>query len=215
VPRAIFIALGVTTLLYIAIQIVSQGVLGPDLATNTKAPLAEVARRALGEGGRLLILVGAAISTFGYVAGDMLASPRGLYALGRDGLLPSMFGRVHEKFATPYVSIIAHGICCVAFAVTGSFASLVVLSVLATLIVYLVCCLATIQLQRKNVHADGSVPFHVPGGPVIPVLASAMVLWLMSSSTKQEFLAIGVMIAVLTVVFLVMRLTRKPAPTLA
>jgi amino acid transporter len=91
---------------------------------------------------------------------------------------------------------------------TGSFASLAVLSVLATLIVYLTCCLATIQLRRKNIRTEGAVPFNVPGGPVIPVLASAMVLWLMSSSTQQEFLAIGIMLVVLTAIFFAMRMTR-------
>ena len=213
VPRSIFAALAITTLLYIGIQIVSQGVLGPELATSTKAPLADVAGRAFGNGGRLLILVGAAISTFGYVAGDMLASPRGLYALGRDRLLPGVMGSVHERFATPHVSIIVHAVCCTALAISGSFASLAVLSVLATLIVYLTCCLATIQLRRKNIHTEGAIPFRVPGGAVVPVLASAMVLWLMSSSTKQEFLAIGIMLAVLTLIFFAMRVRRTPAPT--
>ncbi len=215
VPLSIFLALLITTALYIAIQVVSQGVLGPELATNTNAPLAEVAMKAFGNGGRLLILAGAAISTLGYVAGDMLASPRGIYALGKDALLPSVVGRVHSKFATPHVAIVIHAVFAAALALTGSFSSLVVLSVLSTLLVYLVCCLAAIQLRRKNVHSEGALPFRVPGGPVIPILASAMVLWLMTSSTRQEVTAMSVLIAVLTVLFLAMRTTRKSAPTLS
>ncbi|MDO8502460.1 MAG: amino acid permease [Gemmatimonadaceae bacterium] len=213
VPRAVFIGLVVVTLLYISIQIVSQGVLGADLAANTQAPLAEAARRAIGSAGWILMLAGAAISTFGYVAGDVLASPRTIYALGRDGLLPSFTSRIHDRFRTPHVAILIHVVLCAGFAVTGSFTALVVLSVLATLIVYLICCLATIQLQRRDVRADGSVPFSVPGGPVIPLLASAMVIWLMSSSTRQEFIAIGVAIAVLTLIYILMRARRTPVPT--
>lgn len=213
VPRSIFLALLITTVLYIAIQIVSQGILGAELATNTKAPLAEAAGRALGSAGKSLVLVGAAISTFGYIAGDMLASPRGVYALGRDGLLPAVTARINHRFATPHIAIILHAVFCAAFALSGTFVTLLIVSVLAALTVYVVCCLATIQLQRKNVRDEGAVPFNVPGGPIIPILATAMVLWLMSSSTKQEFLAMAVMIAVLTLLFFVMRMMRKSFPT--
>jgi APA family basic amino acid/polyamine antiporter len=148
----------------------------------------------------------------------MLASPRGLFALGRDGLIPAITARVSDKFATPYVAIIIHALVCAALALSGTFASLVVLSVLATLIVYVVCCLAAIQLRRKNVRDPDATPFNVPGGPVIPILATLMVLGLMSSSTRQEFIAVGAMLIVLTVVYLVMRMRRTPvvvAPTTA
>ncbi len=215
VPRSIFLALAITTLVYIGIQTVSQGVLGSALAASTKAPLAEVASRAFGNGGRLLILVGAAISTFGWVAGDMLAAPRALYALGRDGLMPAPIALIHPKFATPYVAIAVHAVLCASFAISGSFTSLLVLAVLSTLIVYLICCLAAIQLRRKNIRTEGTLPFKVPGGPVIPVLASAMVIWLMTSSTRQEFIAISVMLAAATLIYFAMRLTRSQPPTIS
>ena len=208
VPRAIFSTLVLVTLLYMAIQFVSQGVLGADLATSTKAPLAETAKRVMGSGGALLVLVGTAISTFGYVAGDMLASPRCLYALGRDRQLPSFIGTVGGKYHTPHVAIAIHAVLCAVLAVTGSFMGLMVLATLATLIVYLICCLASIQLRRMNVRADGAIPFKVPGGPVIPIVASLVVIWLMTSSTKQEFIALGVMLAIETLIYLVMRTQR-------
>ena len=105
VPRAIFLALGLTTLLYLAIQAVAQGVLGAEMAQHAEAPLAAAASRFLGEGGRLLVLAGGAVSMFGYMCGDMLGSPRALYAFGRDGFLPRALARVHPSFHTPYVAI--------------------------------------------------------------------------------------------------------------
>jgi amino acid transporter len=205
VPRAILAAITIVTALYIALQLVAQGVLGPALATSTQAPLAETAKRALGNWGQSLVLVGAAVSTFGYVAGDILASPRGVFALARNGLLPSVLGRIHERYRTPHVAIVFHAALAAVFAVTGSFAGLVVFATLATLIVYLICCLATIQLQRKDVRTEGATPFRVPGGPVVPVLALGVVVWLMSASTGREFVGLAIMIAVETVVYLVMR----------
>jgi amino acid transporter len=208
VPRAIFFALIFTTLIYIALQVVAQGILGAELAMNTKAPLAEAARRVLGRGGESLVLIGAAISTLGYVTGDMLAAPRMPYALARDGLLPKFLSSIQPRYRTPHVAIIAHAFLCAALAVTGTFAALAVLVVLLTLLVYLACCLATIQLQRRNVRADGAVPFRLRGGPIIPILASVIIIWLMSSSTRKEFLSLGAMMIVSTIIFFVMRLSK-------
>lgn len=214
VPRAIFAALVLVTLIYMGIQIVAQGVLGAELATNTKAPLAETAKRVLGSGGQMLVLLGTAISTFGYVAGDMLAAPRGIYALGRDRLLPAAIGSVHPRYRTPQVAILIQAVLCLGFALSGSFERLVVLSVIPILIVYLICCLAAIQLRRRDIRDGGTVPFKVPGGPVIPLIASAIVVWLMTASTKQEVLAMGAMLVAETVLFLLMRArrAREPAP---
>lgn len=210
VPRAILIALGLVTVLYIGIQIVAQGILGAELATNTKSPLADAAKVVLGRGGQLLVLVGATISTLGYVTGDMLAGPRMPYALGRDALLPPILGKVHEKYRTPHIAIITHAALCALLALTGTFASLSVLVVLLTLLVYLGCCLATIQLQRRNVRVEGATPFNLRGGPVIPILASAVIIWLMTSSTRTEFVWLGVMLGVSTLVYFLMRLQSNP-----
>jgi basic amino acid/polyamine antiporter, APA family len=211
VPRAIFLALGITTLLYIALQVVTQGILGAELATNTQAPLAAAAKRVLGRGGELLVLIGATISTLGYVTGDMLAAPRMPYALARDGLLPGILKKIHVRYRTPYVAIVTHGAICAFLAATTTFAALVVLVSLLTLLVYFVCCLATIQLQRRDVRAEGARPFKLPGGPLIPIAALAIISWLISSSTRTEFISLAAMLAVATVVFFVMRALRPAA----
>jgi amino acid transporter len=92
---------------------------------------------------------------------------------------------------------------------TGTFGYLAVLVVLLTLIVYLACCLGTIQLQRRDVRADGEPPLELPGGPLIPVLASLVIVWLMSSSKREEFLALGAMLLVSTIVYVLMRFVGK------
>jgi hypothetical protein len=55
------------------------------------------------------------------------------------------------------------------------------------------------------VRVEGATPFKLPGGPVIPILASAVIIWLMTSSTRQEFTALAAMLAVETVIFFAMR----------
>lgn len=200
VPRAVLLALGVVTLVYILLQVVAQGVLGTELASNRTAPLAAVATRIIGEGGRIFVLIGAAISTLGYVSGDMLASPRALFALGRVGTLPRVLASVHPRYRTPYVAIIVHAIVAFAFAVSGSFEQLVIVVNLAALSVYLVSCIATIELQRRNVRTQGE-PFRLPGGPVIPLLASLVIIWLMSNATRREFAALAIMVGASAAVY--------------
>jgi APA family basic amino acid/polyamine antiporter len=139
VPRAIYLALGVTTLLYLAIQAVAQGVLGAEMAGHAEAPLAAAASRFLGEGGRLLVLAGGAVSMFGYLCGDMLSSPRSLYAFGRDGFLPGALARVHPRFHTPHVAIAAHAFLAAALAISSTFQHLAILSNVSVLTLYFLC----------------------------------------------------------------------------
>jgi hypothetical protein len=75
--------------------------------------------------------------------------------------------------------------------------------------VYLACCLATIQLARKDVRADGEQPMNLPGGPLIPLLASLIIVWLMSSATLKEFIAVSIMIVVASAFYFGQRLWLK------
>jgi len=186
VPRALFSALAITTTLYLLLQAVAQGLLGPQMSTFSDAPLAEAASRVLGGGGRLLVLAGGTISMFGYVSGDMLGSPRALFAFARDGVLPSVLARVHPRFHTPYIAIVVYAAIVASVAISSSFTQLAILANVAALTLYLMCVAASYELQRRNVRAGGT-PFAVPAGPVIPLLAAAVIVWLLSNATRREF----------------------------
>jgi basic amino acid/polyamine antiporter, APA family len=205
VPRALFSALAITTTLYLLIQTVAQGLLGPSMTSFATAPLAEAAGRVLGEGGRLLVLLGAVVSMFGYTSGDMLGSPRTLFAFARDGVLPSMIARVHPRFHTPYLAIVIYACIVSAVAISSSFTQLAVLANVAALTLYLMCVTASYELQRRDVRADGAIPFAVPGGPVIPILAAGVIVWLLSNATRREFGVEGLVLAVAALFYFIRR----------
>ncbi len=200
VPRAILSALTVATLVYLAVQIVAQGVLGPELPKYTDAPLAETAARLMGNAGKLLLLAGGTISIFGYIAGDMLGTPRALLALARNGVLPRRVATVHPRYRTPAVAIVVYAIIVAALAISSSFEKLVIMANVSALLLYLLCVAASYELQRRDVRMAGK-PFTLPGGATIQLLAASGIVWLLLQATAREW---GILAAVVSAASLVL-----------
>ena len=154
IPRALAIAMVSVALIYVAIQIVAQGVLGASLA-HSRAPLAD----AMGHISpllRALMLAGAVVSMFGWISSDLLGSPRILFAFARDGLLPRALGVVHPRTRAPYVAILVYAGLAAVLALTGSFAELAALAALTTAALYAVGCVAAWLLARRGVAIAGT-----------------------------------------------------------
>ncbi|MFL5406839.1 MAG: APC family permease [Myxococcales bacterium] len=189
-PRAILVAMTAIVVIYLAIQIAAQGVLGPALATQP-TPLAEAAGIAAGPWGRTLILVGSSLSMFGYVSGMTLSIPRMLFAFARDGFLPARVAAVHPRYRTPHVAIAIQTAIAVLLAVTGTFEKLAILANAAILLVYAACALAAAELRRRDVRIEGSAALRrVPAMAVVPWLALAAIAWLLASLEMREWIAV-------------------------
>lgn len=205
VPRSAYLALVVTTVIYLLIQLVAQGTLGVDLANPVfkDAPLAESASRFLGQIGRTVLLAGATISAFGFVTSDILSSPRMIFAFGRDGALPKFFAHVHPRFRSPDVAIITYAVLAFALSISGTFEKLAVLSNVAVLLMYLLCCAACWLLVQRDVRADGAQPFNFPGMKIVPALAIVAIIWILAHATAVEFEVTGIVLAIASVLYFV------------
>jgi basic amino acid/polyamine antiporter, APA family len=201
-PRAVLLALVIITALYIGTHYVAQGILGPGLAADQVAPLASTADHIFGPRGRALMLAAAALSTFAYVSGDILASPRLVFAFARDGYLPAIVGKIHPRHGTPYIAIAVYATIACGLALTGTYKVLVVLASLAAVLIYLASCLALLVLRKRDLRTAGR-PFLVPGGPTIPLLACIVLLWLGAQATRGEYKAIGLVLAAATILYVV------------
>ncbi len=202
VPRSAYLALVVTTIIYITIQLVAQGTLGSDLANYKDAPLAEAAAKFLGNIGRTILIAGATISAFGFVTSDILSSPRMIFAFGRDGALPAFFAHVHPRYRSPDVAIITYAVLAFSLSVTGTFEQLAVLSNVAVLLMYLLCCAGCWFLVQRDVRTEGQ-PFNFPGMKIVPALAIIAIIWILSHATVREFAVNGVLLALASVVYLI------------
>jgi basic amino acid/polyamine antiporter, APA family len=215
VPRALAIAMIGVTVLYLAVHIVAQGILGPQLAKETTEPIAKAFGSAVGQWGFILLLLGATVSRLGYVSGMTLAVPRALWKFAEDGLLPKAVAKIHPTFRTPHVAIVVQTAAVCTLAVFNSFEALAVLSNLAALVLYAACAAAAWELRRRNIRQDGASPFRVPGGPVIPIITILLITWLLTSITRAEWTVLGITLGVASILFVLSRLTRGGAPTSA
>lgn len=203
VPRAIYLALVVTTTIYLLIQVTAQGTLGTDLAKYDKAPLAQAATTFLGHTGYMILIIGAAASAFGFVASDILSSPRMLFALGRDGVLPSWFAHVHPRYRSPNVAIVTYSTLAFILSVCSSFEQLAVLSNVAVLLMYLLCLAGVWPLLRRPVPVNVR-PLIFPGMQIVPALAIGAVLWLFwLTQPWDKFIKIGAILAGFSVLYFV------------
>jgi len=167
VPGAALVGVGIVVVLYVSLQIASQGILGPALSGND-APLSAVAETLI-PGAAGLVIVTASVSLIGVLQGDLLGSSRVLYALAADRLLPSPLAQVSEKHRVPTWAILTHAGAAWVLAASGTFDTLAVVSGAAFCIVYIGCCAAAWRLQRTGA-TETSAPLRLPGGGLIPAI---------------------------------------------
>ncbi len=213
VPLGIFLGGTIVLIVYILLQTVTQGILGPAIAGFKDAPLAAVAEKIVGPIGATILLITAAISCIGSVSADVMATPRSLFAGAIDGMFPKFLGRVHPKFATPHLAVITYGALIFIFSISGGFKQLAVLASAAILLIYLAVILATIKL-RKQKQEPSEKTFRAPGGLIFPLIGIATIAWLLTSLKKWEILSTLIFIAAVCVIYFVMKRFKNKKQTI-
>ena len=204
VPLGILLGGTVVLIVYLSIQTVTQGILGNQLIGYKEAPLAAVAGQIIGPVGATILVVTAGVSCFGITSGDVMATPRLLFAGAKDGLFPKFLGKVHPTFATPHWAITIYAAMIFILAVSGGFKQLAVLASAAILLIYLAVILSTIKLRTIKQVGTEKI-FRAPGGLVTPLIGIASIIWLLSSLSKWEILSSIVFIAIIAVSYWVMQ----------
>ncbi len=199
-PFGLFTALIICAVIYGLIQWVVVGVL-PDPG-HSERPLADVARIVIGHGGAAVIALGALFSIYGYLSGNMLATPRITFALAERGDFPSFFGLIHSRFRTPYFSIFVFALLVWALALFGSFAGNATLSAGSRLFYYGAICAALPVLRRKQGNA---AQVQIPGGTFFAVLGVLLCAGLLTQIEYNKSIVLLVAIAVAFLNWLVVR----------
>lgn len=180
IPRA-YIG-GIVTLLLLAfgVMLFAGGVGDWRALANINDPLPQAMKRVVGaSSGWLHMLVW--LGLFGLIAslhGVIFGYSRQIYALARAKYLPDVLGRIHPRFGTPWVAILAGGAVGIAAIYSDSWiviggqpltANIVTMSVIGALVMYATSMLALIQLRRSE--PEMPRPFRLRLYPLAPVCA--------------------------------------------
>ena len=209
IPRALALALTTVTVLYVSIQVVAQGVLGPALAASS-VPLADAMAK-FGPGLRSLMLAGAAISMLGCIGSDILGSPRMMYAIASDGLLPRVLARVHPRTHVPHVAILTYAAIQIGFALSGTFVELAVLSALTVAGLYITGCFAAWRLARRGVALAGA-PLNFRWLGAAALAGSGGMLIIIALASRAEIAGLLLLIAISAAAYL-LQTRSTPATT--
>jgi amino acid transporter len=184
IPRATFISLGITVVMYLLILFVSLAAVRPPDGQASWQFLGEYGETAIvraAEGfmpafGVAVIVFGGLLSTMSALNATILASSRVAFSMGRDRLLPTAMATIHPERRTPHIAIGVTGVILLAMALTlpieavGSAASLIFL------LTFAMVNLSVIVLRRKapEIPRRYKVPFY----PVVPLLGIVLNIFL-------------------------------------
>jgi len=177
-PIGMLGSLGFCTVLYILMALVMTG-----LAHYTELNVPHPVDVALAKAGpglawlNYLVDIGAIAGLASVVLVMLMGQPRIFYAMSRDGLLPAVFGKVHPRFKTPYVTTIVTGL--VAAVVAGFFpiGLLGELVSIGTLFAFVIVSAGILVLRYRRPELPR--PFRTPLVPVVPILGILICGYLM------------------------------------
>jgi amino acid transporter len=208
VPFALIMQIVIVTAIYTAVQLVALGTV-PNLGASP-TPLADAAAMMIGPVGGLILTLGAVLSVLGTNNNTVLAGPRYLYALAEMGKLPSVFGKIHPRYRTPYVAILTQTGVALLLMLTGTAEELAVLSAIARLATYIGTAASVPVLRRKLPSTERTI--RLPGGPLIPIAALAICLLFLSAAEAKNWIAGGIALAVGALIYAAARRPGKDAP---
>lgn len=179
VPIGIIASLLICTVLYVGVVAVLTGMV-PYANLSKDAGVSDAFKQVgLGWAELIIALAGVAGITSVLLV-MMLSAPRVFLAMARDGLVPQrIFGSVHPRFRTPWISTMLIGAFVATLAGFLPIDALLHLTNIGTLFAFVIVCSAVLIMRRIDPHAER--PFRCPWVPVIPILGIATCLLLMLS----------------------------------
>ncbi|GIU82190.1 MAG: APC family permease [Acidobacteria bacterium] len=212
-PFALLTALIFSATLFFLIQLVAIGTFAPNLSTSER-PLADAAANFMGYFGAAFIAIGAIISILGNLNGGFLTASRLPFAMAVENELPEIFAKTHEKFKTPYISIILTASVVLFLTIQSSFISAVAMATITRLLVYATTCLSLLIFRYRNRVGNqnsetSKSTFKAPFGILVSVLSIVLIFYLLSNIKFEEIRNLFVFAIVGLVVYLANLVFRK------
>jgi APA family basic amino acid/polyamine antiporter len=176
-PIGTLASLAVCTVLYIGMAAVLTGLLPFDQLGTSEPVVTAVRAHPELTWLRWVVEVGALIGLSSVILVMIIAQPRIFMIMGRDGLLPTVFARIHPRYHTPHINTVITGIGIAALAAVFPLDILGDLVSMGTLIAFVAVCLGVLILRRTR--PDLPRTFRVPFAPLICTLGVLSCLFLL------------------------------------
>ena len=183
--RALVIGVAGVIVLYVGVNFVCVGTLGPDGLAATTVPATAVMRIAMGDTGARLIALGIAVSTLGFLSQSILTAPRVYFAMARDKLFFQSVARVTERTHVPVVAIILQSVWTLVVALSGRYDQILNYVVSMDFLFFGLTGASLFVFRRR----EGPAPtegYRVPGHPFTTALF-ILVCWLVVANTIYKY----------------------------
>jgi ethanolamine permease len=171
IPRGYISSLATLVFLALGVMILTGGITDWRKLSSIDYPLPEAISIVLGKSNGLT-KVFTSIGLFGLIAsfhGTILASSRQVYAMARSGYLPGGLSKLNSRFKTPHWALIAGGAVSFLALFTGTTSSIIILSVLGAIVMYMMSMISLFVLRFKAPNMER--PFKAPFYPFFPAIA--------------------------------------------
>ncbi|GAA1406709.1 amino acid transporter [Glutamicibacter uratoxydans] len=194
-PRAIMIAMALVTALYVLVAVAAVGARNWEWFSDSEAALVQIVSEITGQRWLVLLFaVCAVIAIISVVLTVLYGQTRILFSMSRDGLMPSIFGRVSAKTSTPRAGTLVTGLVVAVTAALIPLGQLAEATSIGTLFAFALVSVSVMYLRKTQPEAPRS--FRVPLYPVVPVLGIAACLYLMFNLAVITWIVFAIWMAV-------------------
>jgi APA family basic amino acid/polyamine antiporter len=169
-PLSLLAGTAIVVAIYVTVNAVYLRALGLEGLAGTETPASTAARILFGAAGDRFVTAAIAVSTFGFLDLAILAPTRVYYAMAADRVFLPAVARLHPRYRTPWVAIVAQSTWSCVLALTGRYEQLLNYVVFADWI-FFGLTVATVVIFRKRVRLESRPPgaFRAPGYPVVQI----------------------------------------------
>ena len=177
-PIGTLASLAICTVLYIGMAAVLTGLIPFDQLGTAEPVVTAIKAHPELSWLRMVVEIGALIGLSSVILCMVIAQPRIFMIMGRDGMLPPAFSKIHPKYHTPHINTVITGVGIAALAAVFPLDLLGDLVSTGTLIAFCAVCIGVIILRRTQ--PDAPRTFRVPFAPVVCTLGVLSCLTLLA-----------------------------------
>jgi len=210
-PRAMIWGVVGVVVLYLAVTIADLRVLGAGGLAATATPSSDVARIVFGPLGERMVALLIALSTLGFLANQVLVSPRVYFQMAEDRTFFPFLAYLHPRTLVPIAAIVVQGIVTVVIIAFGRYEQILNYVTAVDDVFFGVAAVALFVFRARDARtprpADAPpIGFRMPGHPLTTVLflltSWAVVLNLFYRSPGDSLIGLGILLSAIPVYYL-------------